>query len=235
VTQSFTRDTIEASSLGGAMIALGAGATAFFTATATMLQHWSSAIDTLLYVPPQITGFSNTVGTVEIGSTITALTLAWSFNKAMVSVTLNGAALPPAQLSERLTGLALVANTTYTLTASDGTRSTAQSSTIGFLPRRWWGVSALPALGSDDILALGNSDFATSRGQARSMSAAGEYLYFAWPASFGMPSFTVNGLQSSGWVEAAVSHTNAAGFTQPYYTFRSQYAQNGSGILVVVS
>jgi hypothetical protein len=214
----------------------GGGSNLYSNPAYPLLTTTQLALNYLLYVPPTITGFSNSVGTVELGSTVHAVNLAWSFSKAMTSVTINGATVTPTLTSESLTGLNLTTNTSYTLSGSDGTDTVSASTTIGFSPRRWWGSSALPALASSDILGLGNSEFAGSLQQTKSLSATAAYFYFAWPASFGTPSaFTVGGLASSGWVQATVAHTNAAGYTQNYYTFRSQYLQNGTNINIVVS
>lgn len=215
----------------------GVASDLYFNPAYPLLTTTQLALDYLLYLPPQITGFSNSVGTVEIGGTVHAVNLAWSFNKAMTTVMLNGVAVsPPTLTAESLTGLNLTANTSYTLSASDGTDTVSATTTVSFSARRWWGASPLAALASSDILALGNSEFAGSFAQSKSLSATAAYFYFAWPASFGMPNaFTVGGLASSGWVQATVAHTNASGHTQNYYTFRSQYLQNGTDINIVVS
>lgn len=193
------------------------------------------ALNYLLYVAPQIESFSNNVGTVELGVTVHAVNLTWALNKTMTTLTLNGVSLPLTQTSDSLTGLSLTGNTTWLLSAGDGQNTAWASSTVAFLPRRWWGSSSLTSLGSSDILALGSSEFSSSRNQSRSMSASAAYLYFAWPSSFGTPSFTVNGLPSTAWIKTTVSATNASGYTQNYDVYRSQYLQNGSGIAVVVS
>jgi hypothetical protein len=199
------------------------------------LTTYTDALNYLLYVAPQITGFSNSVGTVEIGSTVHAVNLTWGFNKVMTTLGLNGASLPPTQTSDSLTGLSLTGNTSWVLSAGDGTNTAVASTAVQFQPRRWWGTSALAALASSDILTLGGSELATSRNQSRSMSASAAYLYFAWPSSFGVPSFTVNGLPSTAWLQTTIEATNASGYVQSYDIYRSQYLQNGSGISVVVS
>lgn len=219
-------------SLGGG----GGGSNAYDNPAYPQLTTTQLALDYLLYVPPQIGGFSNSIGTVEIGSTVTAVNLTWSLNKTMTSLLLQGSPITPSLTAISLSGLHLVSDTTYALSASDGTSTTGASTTVAFRPRRWWGTSPLATLTSSDILALGSSEFASSRGQSRSLSATASYLWFAWPSSFGGPaSFVVNGLPSSGWVRSVVSATNASGFTQNYDVYRSQFLQNGSGIAVTVS
>jgi hypothetical protein len=221
--------------LPGSVIWGEGGGSAYDNPAYPALTTINDALDYLLYVPPAITGFTNTVGTVEIGSTVTAVTLSWHFNKTMASVTLNGAAISPLLTSASLTGLHLTSDTSYTLSASDGQQAASAGTSVAFRARRWWGTSALTTLGSADILTLSGSEFATGRGQSRSMSASAAYLYFAWPSAFGAPTFTVNGLPSTAWIKTTVMATNAAGYAQNYDVYRSQYIQNGSGIAVVVS
>ena len=221
--------------LPGAIVWSGGGSNDYANPNYPDLTTINEALNFLLYTPPQIENFTNNVGTVEIGVTVHAVNLTWALNKTMTTLTLNGASLSPTQTSDSLSGLGLTSTTTYTLVAGDGENTSAVSSTVAFLPRRWWGSSALSSLGSADILALGNSEFSPSRAQTRSMSASAAYLYFAWPSSFGTPAFVVNGLPSTAWIKTTVSATNASGYTQNYDVYRSQYLQNGSGISVAVS
>lgn len=214
----------------------GGGSNAYHNPDYPLLTTTQLALNYLLYVPPQILGLVNSIGTVEIGSTVSAVNLSWGLNKVMTALLLQGSPITPTLTAISLSGLALVSDTTYTLTASDGTNTTSAGTTVAFRARRWWGSSPLAALTSADILTLGSSEFAASRGQSRSMSATAAYLWFAWPSSFGGPaSFVVNGLPSSGWVRSVVSHTNASGFTANYDVYRSLFLQNGSGIAVTVS
>lgn len=195
-----------------------------------------AALNALLYVAPKINSFSNTVNTVEIGQTITAVTLAWTLNKTMTSLSLNqsiGSVL--GTTSKVLSGLSLTSGITYTLTAGDGENTAAASTSVVFDPKRYWGVSASDSLTSAEVLALGNSEFATSFGKSITYNATGgKYPYYAFPATFGTPSaVTVGGLAFSDFSVDVVSVTNASGYTQNYNVIRFSNIQTGAAISVV--
>lgn len=107
------------------------------------------------------------------------------------------------------------------------------SLTLNWRYKVFWGVSTLTALTSADIAGL-SSALATSFAQTRSLDCSNQYMYFCIPVSFGVPTFVVNGLTSTAWVQDTVSFTNAYGVQSDYYVFRSTYLQSGSGISVVL-
>ncbi len=203
----------------------------YTTAADPLVLTVKDALDKLLYVPPVITGFSNSVGTVEKGQTLDAVTLSWSTNKSL-TLTLDGAPVVGSPLA--LSGLALTADKTWTLSGTDGKNTVTRTTSVSFRQKRYWGTSPLETLDSAGILAL-LKEFSTSRVQARTFDGQGQFLYFAYPASWGNASFKVNGLVNSAWIVSTVPFTNASGWTEDYLVYRSQYLQNGSGIQVEVS
>ena len=114
---------------------------------------------------------------------------------------------------------------------------TLTSNTLTFTPRhkRYWGVSAATALSNSDILALTGAELNTTRAQSRVFNTNAQYIYFAWPSSFGDASFTVNGLPNSAWTKTTLSFTNSSGYVEPYTVYRSQYLSTGNGISIQVS
>jgi hypothetical protein len=197
------------------------------------------ALDQLLYTALAVTSFNNNIGTVEVGATVNNVNLSWGYNKAVVSqsITPVPGSLPIGDRSAALTGLGLTADTTFTVTANDGANSANRSTAVLFRNKRFWGVSAVATPpGGTFIDTLGNSEFGTSRNQSRVFNGGGQYLYFAWPVSFGVnPTFVVNGLPVSGWIATTVTYVNSQGYSSSYIIFRSQFPQAGSGIQVVVS
>lgn len=196
----------------------------------------AKALDKLLYVALSSSGFSNTVGTVDIGRTITDVTLNWSYNKSVTSQSINQGigSLAIGLRTLALSGLSLTTDTTYTLTASDGTTTVTPSTSVLFRNRRFWGVSADAVPDETTLTGLSN-ELSASRVQTRTLNGGGNYLYFAWPSSFGTPSFVVDGFASTAWEKTTISHTNAYGYTVNYDIYRSTYPQSGSGIVVAVS
>jgi hypothetical protein len=182
-----------------------------------------AALDGLLYVAPIIKSFSNNVGTVEIGSTVSSLTLAWSLNKAMTSLSINGGVGSVLGLtSKSLTGLSLTDDITYSLTAADGQNTTSAETTIAFRNKRYWGVSASESLDNAGVLGLSGSEFATDFEKSITYDATGgRYLYYAFPETFGTPSHvTVGGLAFSDFTVSILSFTNASGHTEAYNVIR---------------
>ncbi|SMF96024.1 hypothetical protein SAMN02949497_3404 [Methylomagnum ishizawai] len=193
------------------------------------------ALDTLLYVAPQAS-ITNSVGTVEIGSTVAAVTLDWTVNKAIIgqSIAAPGpGTIDPALRTLALSGLHLTADTTFTLAVDDGTHTASAATPVLFRHRRRWGVSAQAVPDAALIDALAGAEFAAGRTQSRSFSPSGQYLYFAWPSSFGTPVFLVNGLLNTAWVKTTVGYTNPSGYTANFDVYRSQFLQSGGQQVVV--
>jgi hypothetical protein len=188
------------------------------------------ALDSLLYITPDITNFTITPSIVEIGTVITNVTLNWNLNKTFTSLSINNGvgAITPSLLTLALSGLSLSSNTTYTITGGDGTNTDSASAALNFRSRRWWGTSALDTFTGADILNLQNNELNTNRQQTRAINGGGNYIWFAFPTSFGIPTYNVNGLPNTAFTRTTVSHTNAAGNTQDYYVIRTNTIQNGT-------
>lgn len=195
-----------------------------------VITNVQEALDSLLYVSPDITNLSITPSIVEIGTTITDATLNWNLNKTFTSLSINNGvgSIASNLLTIALNSLALTTNTTYTITGSDGTNTDNASVTLNFRSRKWWGTNALNTFTGANILSLQNNELATNRQQTRTINGGGEYIWFAFPTSFGVPSFIVNGLPNTAFTTQTVSHTNASGNTQDYYVIRTNTVQNGT-------
>lgn len=131
-----------------------------------------------------------------------------------------------------------------TLTGLDTQAGTpVGTGTILFRHKRYWGTHPSFTNPSDGqiIAADGGSsgpgnEFSQSRLQTRNgFNGGGDYLFFAWPTSFGTPSFKVNGLANSAWTKIRdnAAFINASGFSEPYDVWISDTAQ-GSPLNVEV-
>ncbi len=192
-----------------------------------------AALDKLLYVAPAAT-FSLSVGTVEIGSTVSTVVANWSFNKVMAAASLTDAVITPADTTHTFSGLSLTSNKTYVLSFSDGANGGSISRTVAFLPKRYWGVSALASLDDAGIISL-SQELSASKNKAVTYDCSGgRYFYFAYPASSGLPAnVTVGGLAFSDYTVTLQSFTNASGYTQDYNVVRCNNLQTGAAINVV--
>jgi len=114
---------------------------------------------------------------------------------------------------------------------------TATSSTLTFTPRnkRYWGVSTSANITDTEIRALSN-ELATTRVQARNdLTPVGQYIYFAYPASFGLATIKFNGyITTSSFQLTTRSFTNAFGHQESYYIYRTQFVQTSPDIDIEV-
>lgn len=193
-----------------------------------------AALDHLLYVPVTINSFTNSVGTVEVGSTVSSVVFNWTYNKAVTAQGLSGVA-PSLPVGDRNYTFSspITLTSSFTLTASDGTTNVQATTTVAFRQKRYWGVSANASLTDAEVLALGNDEFSTGRGTSKTISASGQYLYFAYPAAWDTATFTVNGLLNTAWVLVTRGFVNASGFSSSYNIYRSQYALTGTYQIVI--
>lgn len=187
------------------------------------------ALDSLLYVNPAVSSFTNNIGTVEKGSVITSVVLAWSFNKTMASASINnGIGSVQGVTTIAHTAQNITTNRTYTITVNDGTNNASRNTNVIFQNKRYHGTSANADLASFDILSLQNSELSDSRLQTRTINGNGQYIYFAFPESFGVPVFNVNGLVNTAFTSIIKSFTNSKGHTENYRLVRMNTLQFGT-------
>lgn len=184
----------------------------------------------IMYEPISITSFSNNVGTVEMGKTVTSVTLNWAYSKTPATAKLDGAAIGVSETSKTLSGLSLTTNKTYTLAVTDEREATASRTTsITFLNGVYWGVgAAAPTLDSAFILGLTKS-LQGSRAKTFTVNAAAaQHIYFACPSRYGTCGFNVGGFDGGFSKAGTVSFTNASGYTENYDVYKSDNAGLGN-------
>lgn len=193
------------------------------------------ALDALLYVPVDITSFSSSVNTVELGITVQSVVLNWTINKLVTSLSItNGVGVvQPSSVSKTVTG-PWTADQTWTINASDGKSSDAASVSLQFRQKRYWGTSASETLVDSQIIAFA-SEFATNRNRSVTYNATGgKYPYYCYPASFGLPTaVTVGGLVFSDFTVTTRAFVNASGYSSTYNIVRFNGIQTGANISVV--
>jgi hypothetical protein len=193
------------------------------------------ALNYLLYVPIQLS-IGTDQSALELGASISEVTLSWTVNKVIVSQSIDGGigSLAPGLRTYQQTFAApgLSTNTNWTITVNDGINTATASTGVSFMPKAYWGVSLNPTVATSDILAFPSSAIATAR--ARSMTyncTGGVYPYYCYPASFGaITSVLVGTFAYSDYVTITQSLTNAEGFTQDYLVTRFNNIQNGAAI-----
>jgi hypothetical protein len=135
-------------------------------------------------------------------------------------------------------------NYTKSMTAEDTAALTSSAScTVQYLPRVFWGTTAKDGLSDApildaDILALSNSNLQATRDLTLSNFGGGDtYLIFAFPSSYGTPSFVVNGLANTAFtkVRAASNFVNAQGATIVMDVWVSNFSYNSPLASVIVN
>lgn len=186
-----------------------------------------------LYTAPAAT-LANNQGTVEIGATVASTVLTWTLTAGAItwqSLDNSIGEIAPASTRTTTHTSSYTTDRTYTLTYTDGVTTNTSSSSVTFLPHRYWGVSASATLTDAEVRAL-NQDYTQSRSQTRSLTTSASYFYFAWPAAFGAASsWTVDGFADDGWTlqgGAAQTVVNASGYSQSYYIYRHTLPTSGT-------
>lgn len=188
-------------------------------------------IDQLLYVALEVEFFTATQLNYEKGQTLTQVQLSWEYNKAVVSQSITGTGVTPPSLlvtdRAKLVALAnITTNTVITLTADDvsgdGNDPITQALTLSFLNKLYYGKAVAGTINNAFVLALPSNELKATRQKSFSVSTvAGEYIWFASPVAYGLPSFKANGFDGGFDLVSTLSFTNASGHTEDYYIFRS--------------
>ncbi len=220
----------------------------------SMQEMW----DALLYpyIAPAAS-LSCNPSTKELGAS-TAVTLSWSATKnsnSIISIIVDGLVISPItgnnQSGTKPATSTQNVNTTFSMTVNDGTNTVSASAGVSWFNAVYWGKTptfAAPSMaivGSQPAWADG-AGVGSGKALASSRSAsyggingAGQYLVFAWPATFGTPAFTINGLPNTAFtkIASAVPHTNVNGYVNPagYDIWISNTAQNSPIASFVIS
>jgi len=204
----------------------------------------------LLYEPVAINTFSITTpssGLAEMGSTVSAVTLAYTLNKTLTApetLTLSDGGTPVSVIDDaspiELTSLSISSETTYTLAATDAgspihsAASASKTAKLQFVNRVCWGVAASGTVDSAFVNALSNKVLSTTKARTISVNAgSGQYIWYCVPTRLGACTFKVGGFDGGFEAAQTVSVTNASGYAENYYVYRSTNANLGSTSVVV--
>lgn len=203
----------------------------------------------VLRVPPSMPTFvasSGGLSAFEIGTTISNVNLTWTI--APTGLVLSNQTLSPnigmVDVSLRTTnliGLSLTTDTTWTNVINDGlgfnNSIVTNTASITFRHYLSWGRSSLTNLGNSEIQTLHTTgggagrEFRTTRQRSGiSMTVSNQYVYFAYPASFGAATFRVGGLPNSAFTSTTATYTNASGNVSSFLIYRTLELITGDGI-----
>lgn len=198
------------------------------------------ALDELLYKPVTVKSFSNNVNVVENGRTITNVTLSWTLTGVPTEVKIGTEAVGTDLTgSKSLTEQNIKSDTSWTITAKDAKGTTATRTTgIKFKNKAYWGVAKpadANAVDSAFILGLTGNTFADGYARDFTVNAAeGNYIFYAYPASFGDgPRYFVGGFEGGFSLYKTFDFTNASGATVSYHVFKSTNPNLGNTTVTV--
>ena len=201
-----------------------------------------SRLEELEYIPIKITAISNNYGNVEIGSTVSDPVFTWTLNKDPLfqefrtynsagSASAFAVVMPPDSRSHKIEG-DISSYLRFELTVKDSKNTVTASSAINFLNGVYYGAAAVPAAyDSAFILGLTKKLASSKTGTVNVTAGDGQYIYYCYPTRFGAATFVVGGFTGGFELVGTISFTNASGYTENYYVYKSE--QVGLGALKV--
>ena len=181
-------------------------------------------LDALEYKPVKINTFTASPTSCEMGSSNT-INLTWTLSKT-ANLTINGT--PVSGSSYTATGV--TANQTYTLAATDGETSDSKSVSVSFANQIYYGAAA----NTDSVASLSGKVLSNTKGRTITVNAAsGNYIIYALPKRLGTVTFKVNGFDGGFSSPEEKNLTNASGYTEAYYVYKSTNAGLGNTTVVV--
>ena len=203
------------------------------------LDNVKKALDNLIskvyYIEPQILTFNMapSIDTYEIGSTVNEVVFNWSYNKdGITSQTLTDCTLANESVRTATYSTPITSNKTFTLTASDSSKSVSASKSISFKHYIYWGACAEPVGDYDSsfILNLASKRFSTNtKGSYSATLGSGEFLYVAYPSTWQqINSWWVAGFEVTTEQIGTLAFTNSSGNTTTFRITRSTKSGLGS-------
>lgn len=170
-----------------------------------------------LYKAPSIDSFSISPSLKEVGEVVTSVTPTFSFNKVMKNVKINNAA---ATSGTAISG-SWTESTDFTLTATDGKNSVEQAKRLVFGKKVYIGsnVNELTAT-VNNITGLSNNAVKTGKSYGNFTTSSRGFVYYAFPDSWGVPSYASGGFTYS-FVKVGTVKITAHGDTADYALYRS--------------
>ena len=245
-------------SVASNLVGIPAGST--FSA-ATMQEMWDKLLYPYVYPYAALSGGD----TREFGSS-NAITLTWTATKNTKTLTFitlkknagtiqNVVVTGNTQTGTFATTAVTNTDTTFSIEVVDNntpTPSTVTAYTYVYWSNAvYWGKTSTFALPSMTIIGtkpawadgagigVGKNIYnsGSRAGSYNGINGAGQYLVFAWPSSYGTPTFTINGLPNTAWTKigTSISFTNMNSYVNTYDVWISNTAQNSPITSFVIS
>lgn len=198
----------------------------------------------LEYVPIDITGISNTAGTILAGTVLKSLGISWTVAGTPVAQSISsGQELTADQRSITLGAEELVnvraengLSHSFTVTARDARGKTdTGSTTVAFQNNVWWGSAIIPGAFDKAFVAGLQKAMTNTRKRTFNMDdAEGYYTWYICPTRLGACSFKSNGLPGGLSLVDTVEIENELGYSEKCNVYRSGF-DGQTGVTVEVS
>lgn len=192
------------------------------------------AVADLNYKAITINSFAATPSTAEMGSTVNSVTLSWGTSKTPTALTLDGTTIDTTETKKTVTGT-FTSNKTWTLKATDERGTTAtKTATLSFLNGVYYGALEEPLIYDSEFVLRLTKNLRSSKLTSFSVNAGiDEYIYYCLPKRMGTCSFNVGGFDGGFSLIDTISFTNASGYTEDYYIYRSVNSSLGQTTVTV--
>lgn len=209
---------------------IGAASDVDTSALEARVKTLEQQVEDLSYQEISITSFGHNAGTKEYGETVSSINLSWTINKTPTTLTLDGASINVEDRSKSLTGLSVTkdSNKTWRLVATDERGATSEKTTsIAFYNGVYCGAAALATYSSAFILGLTKELRGSKKPSFTVTAGVGQYIFYCLPKRMGTCKFNIGGFDGGFELAATIPFTNASGYTEEYYIYKS--AEHGLG------
>lgn len=196
------------------------------------LDKLEEAVDDIQYEVIEIRSFTSDHSIVEMGATVTNITLTWGLSKDPASQNLDGSPVSLELRSKTMSGVNLKGNKTYTLKVTDERdASVSKTTTVSFLNGVYYGVSTVGDASSIDHAFIQSLTKVLTNSKSRDITVdagADGYIYYCLPSRLGTPVFFVGGFEGGFILAKTFSYQNINGYSEEYNVYRSNHAGLGS-------
>jgi len=195
----------------------------------------------MAYTPMALNSFTVSPTEAEMGSTVTSVSYAYSANKVPATLKIDGSSITAAQSGSGTLTVSLTETKTWTMTATDtgspshSPATSTKTATLTFMNRVYYGVASIPTtVNSTFVTGLANKVLSTTRARTITLNVtSGNYAWYASPTRLGSCTFKVGGFDGGFEPAQTVSVTNASGYTENYYVYRSTNPSLGSTSITI--
>lgn len=202
-----------------------------------VIEALEGAVDKLSDVPIVIKSFKCSPGTVELGRTVD-VTLTWSLSEEAKAQVLDGVTLETDVRSKIIEGVTMSAPGTKSWVlevVGEFDEEVSGSASVTFANGIYYGAAAAPeAYDSDFIQGLAGCVLRNSKLSAFTVTADGDaYIYYCLPVRLGTCVFSYGANEGGVTLVDTVAFTNASGYEENYYIYRSDESGLGNTTLGV--